>query len=195
MSGQVPKHAEDSFFDAMRKQIEATPMPAQPRSHTPRMPGSRRRSARWRLAGGAGLVIAGLAVAVLLVLGANAGTPPAYALTRNSDGTITVTLNSLSRGVRELNARFRQLGIDVTAIPVKAGCRAAAGPSFPRSRPLHMAGFGTNGPFRSMTFSSGKGHPPPRGFRYVIAAERLPSGHVVEFIGAIKPPLPACFAP
>jgi hypothetical protein len=195
MSGHVPKRTEDPFFDAMRKQIEATPMPARSRSRIRRMLGSHRRGARWGLAGAAGLVIAGLAVAVLLVLGANAGTPPAYALTRHSDGSITVTLNNLSRGVPTLNARFRQFGIDETAIPVRADCHAPAGPSFPRSRPLHLSGLGVNGPFSSMTFSSGKGHPPPRGFRYVIAAERLPDGQVVEFIGAIKPPLPACFAP
>lgn len=195
MSGQVPKRTEDSFFDAMRQQIDATPMPARPPRRLRPMSGASRRSARWGLAGGAGLTIAGLAAAALLLLGANAGTPPAYALTRNSDGTITVTLNDLSQGVRELNARFHQLGIDETAIPVKAGCRAPAGPSFPGHGPLHMRGFAMNGPFRSMTFSSGKGDPPPRGFRYVIAAERLPGGQVVEFLGAIKPPLPACFAP
>lgn len=195
MSGRVPGRPEDSFFDAMGQQMEATPMPARGHPWIRGVLGTSRRRARWGLAGGAGLLIAGLAIAVLVILSANAGASPAYALTRHGDGTITVTLNNLSRGVPKLNARFRQLGIDETAIPVKAGCRAFAGPSFLRSRRLHLSGLGVNGPFRSVTFSSGHGYPPPHGFRFVIAAERLSSGTVVEFIGAIKPPLPACLAP
>jgi len=195
MSDPAAKRDQGSFFDAMRDQIQATPMPARRRARLSRRMQSAHRRARLGLLGGAGVVLAGMGVVVLLLLGASAGTPPAYALTRNGDGTITVTLNELSRGVPALNARFRQLGIDETVIPVRAGCRSPAGPSFPPG-PLSLKPDAMSVVFsNSITFSPRGEHPPPHGFRYIIAAKRLSDGQIVEFVGAIKAPLPSCFAP
>lgn len=54
--------------------------------------------------------LAATAVLVLIVSAATS-TPPAYALTRHADGTATVTLNDLTRGIPALNARLANLGI------------------------------------------------------------------------------------
>lgn len=187
----------DAFFAAMREQIQATPMPtarARPPRHRAVRPRIRR---RLELLGAAGILVAGVIAAVVLLFSALASPPPALALTRNSDGTITVTLNELSKGVSALNAEFARLHIDETAIPVLPTCRSSAGPSFP-SGPRHLTSGGMSVVFtHSITFNASwdRQHRAPRGYKYIVAAKRLPNGQIVEFVGSIATPLPSCFAP
>jgi hypothetical protein len=62
-----------------------------------------------RLVAGTSLGLAGVGAAVALVLGASA-TSPAFAVTRNHDGTVTISIRRAS-GIAGANARLNQLGI------------------------------------------------------------------------------------
>jgi hypothetical protein len=79
------------------------------------------RWARPVLLGGAGLGLAGAGTAVALVLG-TATTPAAFAVTRNHDGTVTVSVASYS-GIAAANAKLHQLGIRAKVMTqVQANC-------------------------------------------------------------------------
>ena len=126
-------------------------------------------------------LLAAAAIAVLLVLSASSGTPPAYALTERPDGSFTVSLYDIATGVPALNARFAALGIRITAVPVIAGCTAS---SFD---PVQAAPLS-----RSQTVTvSNRGI--PAGWRGFIAAERLPSGRIDLALGDTPRPIPSCF--
>jgi hypothetical protein len=62
-----------------------------------------------RLIAGTSLGLAGVSAAVALLLGATT-TSPAFAVTRNHDGTLTISIKRAS-GIAGANARLRQLGI------------------------------------------------------------------------------------
>ena len=49
-----------------------------------------------------------------------AAAPPAYALTQNSNGTVSI--NNIMTAITALNARLAQKGIDETVIPATASC-------------------------------------------------------------------------
>jgi hypothetical protein len=76
------------------------------------------------LAGGA-TAVAGAAAAAVVALSAAMGAPPAFAVTNNSDGSVTITLTELT-GVSGLNAKLASMGVAVRAVPVVSGCNAPA---------------------------------------------------------------------
>ena len=85
-------------------------------------PETRHRIRRPRLVAGAGLAVAGGATALALVL-STATAPPAFAVTPNHDGTVTVVIRSAS-GIAGANAALHELGIRAwvtTSAP--AGCQ------------------------------------------------------------------------
>ena len=130
--------------------------------------------------------IAAVAAAVVLLVSATTTTQPAYALTRNSDGSITVTINDLQAAIPELNARFRAMGVDETVIPISQSCPThMAVPVFPQA----AAG-------ETLTFTphQGRKYLTP-GYDGLLAAGYTSSGQLLVFIGAMKPPLPTCFPP
>jgi hypothetical protein len=129
------------------------------------------------------MALAAVGAMITFAVSATTSTSRAYALTRNDDGTITVTLDNLATGIPQLNARFAQLGIDETVIPVKAGCTTpglVADPGAELSDTLTLTPAPTN---------------PNSNVDYFLAAERLPDGSVGLSIGATSPPLPSCFSP
>jgi hypothetical protein len=67
---------------------------------------------------GAGLAAAGAAVAVVLV---TAGTMPAFAVTQNHDGSVTVSISRV-QGIRGANAKLEALGYRVRVVQVAVGC-------------------------------------------------------------------------
>ena len=77
----------------------------------------------------AGIGLAGIAAAIAAVvavavgLGA-AGTPPAYAVIRNPDGSVSVSISRLE-GIAHANARLAALGVRARAVPVLPACAAA----------------------------------------------------------------------
>jgi hypothetical protein len=66
-----------------------------------------------------GAAIAAAAIAAFVV--GVRSTPPAYAVTQNSDGTVTITLRDLS-GLDALNARLAALGVPVHALLADPSC-------------------------------------------------------------------------
>lgn len=135
---------------------------------------------------GAIVIIAAAAVAVVLLVSATASTQPAYALTQNPDGSITVTFNDLQTAIPQLNARFAAMGIDETVIPITKGCTTKMSvPAYPRADTSD-----------TLTFTPNEGHQYlAPGFDGVLAAGYSSSGRLLVFIGALQPPLPTCFPP
>ncbi|HEX4108322.1 MAG TPA: hypothetical protein VHX88_09330 [Solirubrobacteraceae bacterium] len=86
-------------------------------------PAPPRRRARPGLVVGTTGALAGLGTTLALVLGAT-GTSPAFAVTHNADGTVSVTINRMD-GIRAANAKLAALGLPVRAVPVTTGCTTA----------------------------------------------------------------------
>jgi hypothetical protein len=59
-----------------------------------------------------GAVVAGVAVF---------GGSPAYAVTKNGDGTVTLSMSDV-RAIDPANAELARLGVPVRAVPIKQGC-------------------------------------------------------------------------
>ena len=159
------------FEEAARRELASTDQP------------HRSRRSRLRIAAGIATAIAAIAVAVVLVVDATTATPPAYALTRNSDDSITISLSNLTTGISQLNARLQQMGINYTVIPVTQNCST--------STPVLSAGPGS----LSETITIGTKNTEPAGINGYLAAEQLPNGTIGLGIGGMKPPLPTCFSP
>lgn len=179
-----------AFYAVMREQILATPMP--PRSRGPAwLPRPRSRPQRFGVVSGAAACLAAAIVALVLTLGATTNAPPAYAVVRHADGSLTITLNDLTTGIPALNARFQQLGIPENVIPIYAGCNSPDGSGHLVMHPDPL--FEIKGSIK-MTYTprAAQLHPPPAGYQYVLAAKRLPNGMLLDFIGALKPPIPSC---
>ena len=83
-----------------------------------------RRRARPRLLAGTsiGLAVAGTAAALVL---SAASSPPAFAVSRNSDGTVTVILQKLA-AIHGANAKLAALGIRARVVVVSTGCTVKA---------------------------------------------------------------------
>jgi hypothetical protein len=134
------------------------------------------------LLGGGVAVLAAVTVAAAVGINAATSAPPAYALTQNSDGSVTVTINELATAIPELNARFAEMGIDETVVPVEANCHTRNSMLFAYPQET------TNG---TLTFDGGRKHLLP-GYTGVVAAEQLPNGEMAMAVGAVKPPVPTC---
>jgi hypothetical protein len=87
----------------------------------------RARYARPRLLAGTTVGFAVIATAIVLFLSA-ANTPAAFAVSGNSDGTVSVVLRRFA-GIRGANQRLAALGIRAKVVAVAAGCRAALPPA------------------------------------------------------------------
>ena len=84
-----------------------------------------------RVLAGTGLVgVAGAGATLALVLGA-ASTSPAFAVTRNNDGTYSVGLSAWS-AIPAANARLRALGLRARLVGVESGCSAATAAVLPQ---------------------------------------------------------------
>ena len=82
--------------------------------------------ARRRLLAGTSLGLAGAATAAALAL--TAGTaPPAFAVTSNANGTVTVTINQIA-GIAGVNSELAALGVSARAVPIVQGCTASVQP-------------------------------------------------------------------
>ena len=98
-------------------------------------PPATHKRARTGVLAGSTLGLAGLGTALLLILGATT-TSPAFAVTRNHDGTITVWIQRTG-GIAGANAKLRQLGIRArVVVDAPVGCTA----------PSPMAGHGVPAP-------------------------------------------------
>jgi hypothetical protein len=67
---------------------------------------------------GSAAAVAGAAIAGMSAFG---GVPPAYAVTRNADGTVTVSVRDV-RAVDPANAELQRLAAPVRVVPMTADC-------------------------------------------------------------------------
>lgn len=113
----------DLFFEAMREQFLARPLPA--RRRLP-LSGLRSRPHRaWSLpAAGAGMAVATAIAALVIALSAGGGDPaPAEAVTVNSNHTVTIYFGQL-RSISKLNTRLAALHTRIRVVPIVRGCVA-----------------------------------------------------------------------
>jgi hypothetical protein len=179
----MTKFADQLFDDLMREHG-----PALARTRPP-APGRHIATRRTLLAAGT----AGAAVAATAgVLVARGGTP-AYAVTTNPDGTVTLAVYQTS-GIAGANARLRQLGDgQVVVVPVKAGCpsiRSLPAPAVPPRGDIAVRA--TSSRDGSVTVTA-KGI--PAGDVLVVGFETTAHGRDVTSAGASKltsPPAPSC---
>ena len=191
MTDHPPDTPGALLYAAMREQIRATPLPAPHGSRLLLQRLSRWARPRRRALGvlsGASAVLAAAIAVIVLAFGAATSAPPAYALTRHANGSITITLNELTTGIPALNAKLRELGIDETVIPITADCHSPDGSGQLVMHPNPMFEYNDS---ISTTYTPG-GPPPPPGFHYVLGAMRLPNGKLLGVIGALKAPIPSC---
>jgi hypothetical protein len=131
---------------------------------------------------GGGLTLAGSVIAIVLALSATSATSPAYALTRQPDGTVTLTLYRLTNDLPSVNARLARMGIDETIVPVTPDCKNVA--------PIYPVGSASS----TVTLYPGRKYLAP-GYQGFLAAEALPDGKIALAQGALKPAdIPSCFA-
>ena len=78
----------------------------------------RLRIRRW-MGAAAGVVVLGTAAVIAPVY--FGGTPPAYAVVDNPDGSVTLTVREVQR-FEEATARLRERGIPAIAVPLREGC-------------------------------------------------------------------------
>jgi hypothetical protein len=69
-----------------------------------------------------GTALAGVVAALVIGLSGGGGTP-AYAVTSNGDGTITVTIREIV-GIEGANGKLKALGVPVRVVPAEPGCPA-----------------------------------------------------------------------
>jgi hypothetical protein len=138
-----------------------------------------RRKRRPAILTGTVLGTAGAAAAVVVAL-TTTTTAPAFAVTDNTDGSITVTLREIS-ALSGLNAEFARRGLNARALPMSASCPTKG---FGNALPA-----GTN--FNTFTITLDP-RDVPDGYTAVVAATQTASGKVELVQGAVPPPVPAC---
>jgi hypothetical protein len=150
---------------------------------------SPQRRRRRSLAAISAVLVAAAVAAILLITATGPETAPAYALTRHSDGSITITLSDLTTGIPALNSELKALGIDETVIPIRADCHSPNGSGHVVMHPdPHYEYDGSV----SATITARSARRMLPGFHGVLAAMRLPNGKILAFIGGLSAPVPTC---
>lgn len=107
----MPKFEDQLLTDLMRSHgpaLDDVPPPT---------PSSSSRRPLWLTAGGLGIA----AVGTLVISSTDGGAPAAYAVTEDSDGTVTLSLADLT-GVDDANAELTRRGIRAAAARVQPDC-------------------------------------------------------------------------
>jgi hypothetical protein len=162
----------DQLYDDLMRQHGPTLAAARPATV------SRRRSTSRR---------ALLVAATVAGLVASSGSP-AYALTTNSDGTITLAVYQAS-GIAQANAKLHQLGDDVVVVPIRPGCPPLRPPAVSPKGKLVSLGISRS---RSGSITV-RGHA-PAGDIQVVGFETTPGGRATV-AQVSSPPAPACMPP
>jgi len=141
--------------------------------------GARSNRRRPALITGTALATAVSAAAAVLLL--TTTSTPAYAVTTNPDGTVTLTLNDV-KAITAVNAELARDGIAARAIPLTADCPIHG---FPNPMPA-----GTNPSTYTITIVPAE---IPAGYTAVVAVGENASGQIALAQGAFHSPVPACF--
>jgi hypothetical protein len=153
---------------------------------TPHTHPKRRVTARRTAAAGGGTLAVAAAIAGTVV--ATSGSP-AYAVTKNPHGTITLAVYQRS-GIAGVNARLQQLGDDqVVVVPIEAGCPRPPAPAVSVRGDRVGAAIGIS-PSGSVTV---KAQGIPAGDILVVGVQS--SGRSRASVAAVtSPPAPSCIS-
>jgi hypothetical protein len=124
------------------------------------------------LMGGGVTAIAAIAAALVLILTATSATPPAYAVTANPDGTVTVTIRQVSDPAA-VNARLAQVGVRARLVPLQNDCSARLNASWRDEQP--------NTQPWSIAPEANKQTGPVPNWTVGIIPNRIPVGHTLVF--------------
>jgi hypothetical protein len=151
------------------------------RPATRRAPGLRRPA----LLTGSALGIAGLATASVFAL---SSASPAFAVTKNSDGTVAITLSDLS-SLPALNRKLAQDGVPVTAVPISTSCSATGAITNPSGEGSPSASAAGQATTDFVTIDPSQIHSGQIG---VLGASQTASGQIELMFGETTPPAPSC---
>jgi hypothetical protein len=175
----MTKFADQLYADLMREHgstLAHTRPPAASRRHIASRPAL--------LAAGAG----GLAVAATVGALVAGGGSPAYALTTNPDGTVTLAVYQVP-GIAQANARLHQLGDNVVVVPVEPGCPSIDSLPAPNVLPSgHVSVGGSASTDGSVTVNA---QGIPAGDIMVVATEITAHGSQTA-ARLTSPPAPSC---
>lgn len=186
----MTKFADQLFADLMREHGDA--LRSQPERPAAAAARPRRRAARpaWLTAG---IATATGAVAGGLVLFGGAAAP-AYAVTQNSNGTLSVSVKQAS-AIDAANATLKAMGVKVVVVPVRPGCPTLGtlplgGPGAPKTPEtrISVAVSGHDGAVDSITVDA-KGVPSDE--TLVLAFENSDGG-VFGGTGLVVGKVPSC---
>lgn len=148
-------------------------------------PAPRRATSRPLWIGGAALGVATAAAVGTTLLG---GGSPAYAVTQNPDGTVTVSIKDIN-AVDAANAELSRLGLPVRAVPLRKDCPDKSVPDerFQGKWITTIRG-GEDGYITIPTEGI------PAGSSIVLAAKAASDGRVsrLSVTTALKAPIPSC---
>ena len=147
-----------------------------------------RRASRLRrpaLLTGSALGVAGLATAGVFAL---TSASPAFAVTKNPDGTVAITLSDLS-DLPALNQTLAQDGVPVTAVPISASCSATGALSNPSGESTPSISASRQETTDVVTIDPTQ---IPSGDIGVLGASQTASGQVTLLFGDTTPPAPSC---
>ncbi|NGY57493.1 hypothetical protein G7043_00955 [Lentzea sp. NEAU-D13] len=156
------------------------------REHGPTVaePEASKRSTRPVLVAAGALAVAGAATVAITMTG---NSPEAYAVTKNADGSVTVTVRDI-KGIAPANAKLREYGIGAKAVPMSRECA-----------PLDESKLDLLGGYQvprtaegSVTMSPGD---IPPGYTVLLGVSNLPGrGSGFSITGPHRDPAPDCLA-
>jgi hypothetical protein len=160
-----------------------------------RPPGKRARRMSPKLLAGTSFGFAGAGTVAALVLSAASSTP-AFAVSRDRDGAVTVTISTID-GIRGANARLAELQVPARAVEVARGC----GAQLPPGAMLHALGTvyrggTTPGPHTApLTLVRARFYPReiPRGHTLLLPTWRVGGKLTIVRGAAVVGPPPPCF--
>ena len=188
----MTRFADDLFDDLMREhgpKLAHTELTYTELTYTgPPAPRRHIATRRTLLAGGA-TCAAVAATAGALTAG---GATPAFAVTTNHDGSVTVAVYQKS-GVAGANARLRQLGDRVVVVPIEPGCPRPAPPVVsPKGREINTAiGRSSDGSVTVNAHGIPAGDIMIIGFQTTTTAHSRTGGGIAEIT---SPPAPTCIS-
>lgn len=143
-----------------------------------------RRTMRPLLVAAAALAIAGAATVAITTN----STKEAFAVTRNADGSVTVTIRDI-KGVGPANAKLREYGIGAKAVPMSRDCAPLDESKLDLMGGYRLPRTGDDG---SVTMSPGD---VPAGYTILLGVSNLPGrGTGLGYTGPHRDPAPDCLA-
>lgn len=143
------------------------------------------RSARPLLIAAGALAVAGVATVAITTSG---GAPEAYAVTKNADGSVTVTVREI-KGIEPANAKLREYGINAKAVRMSPHCAPLDESKMDLLGDYKLPRFSED---RSATMSPGD---VPDGYTILLGVSDMPGrGGGMSFTGPHRNPAPDCLA-